>query len=99
MALLPLLEPFPFSRGSRWGTNNAQAEPIIGSPDCPVLAELYGERGISCYVMFVWKKVDGTYGCRHERYFRVKMGTKGAFRSARRLLDFLDQYVPSTIVL
>ena len=46
------------------------AEPIMGSPDCLVSAEQYGERGRSCYVVFVYKKTDRTYGCRHERCFR-----------------------------
>jgi hypothetical protein len=45
-------------------------EPLIGDPDCPVLAEAYGERGRSCYVVFVYKKVDGTYGCKHKPCFR-----------------------------
>jgi len=44
--------------------------PIIGSPDCPILAEQYGERGRSCYVVFVYRKTNGEYGCRHEHCFR-----------------------------
>lgn len=46
------------------------AVPIIGSPDCPVLAEKYGDRGRLCYVVFVYKKADRGYGCRHEGCFR-----------------------------
>jgi len=46
------------------------AEPIIGSLSCPVDAELYGDRGRSCYVVFVYKRADAAYGCRHERCFR-----------------------------
>ena len=45
-------------------------EAIIGSPDCPRLAELYGDRGRSCYAVFIYKKKDGKYGCLHERCFR-----------------------------
>jgi len=45
-------------------------EPIMGSPGCPVTAEQYGERGRSCYVIFVYRKSDNTYGCRHEGCFR-----------------------------
>jgi len=45
-------------------------EPIIGSPDCPVLAEDHGIRGKSCYVVFVYKKGDGSYGCRHKNCFQ-----------------------------
>ncbi len=45
-------------------------EPIIGSQDCPALAEQYGVRGQSCYVVFVYKQINGRYGCRHERCFR-----------------------------
>jgi hypothetical protein len=57
------------------------AEPIIGSPDCPVLAELYGDRGRSCYVVFVYKRADGAYGCRHERCFRDGDERGPSFRS------------------
>lgn len=46
------------------------AEPIIGSPDCPELAGQYGDRGRSCYMVFVYEKADGTYGCRHPLCFR-----------------------------
>jgi hypothetical protein len=42
------------------------AEPIISSPDCPALAEQYGERGRSCYAVFVYEHSSGRYGCRHE---------------------------------
>ena len=45
-------------------------EPIIGSPDCPKLAEKYAPRGRSCYQVFVYQKGDGTFGCRHEECFR-----------------------------
>ena len=45
-------------------------EPIIGSPDVHPPAEQYGDRGRSCYVVFVYKKAAGTYGCRHDRCFR-----------------------------
>ena len=47
-----------------------EAVPIIGGPDCPVASELYGERGRPCYVVFVYKKKDKTYGCRHEGCYR-----------------------------
>lgn len=47
-----------------------RAEPIIGSQNCPILAEQYGDRGRSCYVVFVYKKINGRYGCRHECCFR-----------------------------
>jgi hypothetical protein len=57
------------------------AEPIIGSPDCSVLTEEYGERGRSCYVIFVYKKSDGAYGCRHERCFRDGDGGGPSFGS------------------
>ena len=46
------------------------AVPIIGSPDCPMTVEQYGDRGRSCYVIFVYKKADKTYGCRHEGCYR-----------------------------
>jgi hypothetical protein len=45
-------------------------EPVIGSQDCPILAENYGERGRSCYIIFVYQKADLSYGCRHELCFR-----------------------------
>jgi hypothetical protein len=57
-----------------------EAVPIIGSPDCPILAEKYGDRGRSCYVVFVYKKANGKYGCRHERCFRDGEGGP-SFRS------------------
>ena len=49
---------------SQWLANNVP-EPVIGHPSCPNLAEKYGTRGESCYMAFVEKKADGTYGCRH----------------------------------
>ena len=55
-------------------------EPIIGSQDCPVLAEQYGTRGRSCYGVFVYQKRNGKYGCRHERCFRDGQGGP-SFRS------------------
>ena len=59
------------------------SEPIIGSPDCPLLAEQHGERGRSCYVVFVYRRSNGTYGCRHERCFQDGDDTRGpVFRSA-----------------
>ena len=61
-----------------WASGN---EPIIGSPDSPVLAEDYGERGRSCYVVFVYRKGDGTYGCRHEKCFRDGDDRGPSFRS------------------
>ena len=45
-------------------------EPVIGSYDCPSLAEKYGARGRSCYVVFVYQKAAGPYGCRHDGCFR-----------------------------
>ena len=57
------------------------AEPIIGSPDCPVLAERYGDRGRSCYMVFVFKRTDGLYGCRHECCFRDGDERGPSFRS------------------
>jgi hypothetical protein len=56
-------------------------EPKIGDLDCPVLAEGYGERGRSCYVVFVYKKADKTYGCRHERCFQDGDDRGPSFRS------------------
>jgi hypothetical protein len=61
-----------------WTSGN---EPVIGSPDCPVLAEEYGERGRSCYVAFVYKKEDGSYGCRHVRCFQDGDDRGPSFRS------------------
>lgn len=55
------------------------AVPIIGSPDCPILAENYGDRGRSCYVVFVYQNADKRYGCRHERCFQGEGGP--SFRS------------------
>ena len=56
-------------------------EPDIGDPDCPVLAEQYGERGRSCYVAFVYKREDGTYGCRQERCYQDGSDRGPSFRS------------------
>ena len=47
-----------------------QPEPRIGDPDCPPLAERYGQRGRSCFAVFVYQKPDLGYGCRHEGCFR-----------------------------
>ena len=52
---------------ARWRSGR---EPIIGSPDCDALAERYGDRGRSCYVVFVYQKAAGPYGCRHDGCFR-----------------------------
>lgn len=71
-ALKKLFEAASWTQGS---------EPIIGDPDSPVLAEQYGERGRSCYVVFVYKKEDGTYGCRHERCFQDGDDRGPSFRS------------------
>jgi hypothetical protein len=45
-------------------------EPIIGSLDCPVLAEHYGDRGRSCYEVFIYERANGGYGCLHEMCFQ-----------------------------
>ena len=45
-------------------------EPRIGDPDAPQLAELYGLRGRSCFIVFVHDWRDGPYGCCHEACFR-----------------------------
>jgi len=58
-----------------------RGEPIIGSPDCPVLVEQYAERGRSCYAVFVYAKESGVYGCRHERCFRDGDDGGCSFRS------------------
>ena len=57
------------------------AVPIIGSLDCPVAAEQYGDRGRPCYVVFVYKKADKTYGCRHTRCYRDGDGGGPSFKS------------------
>jgi len=54
---------------STWLRGNHH-EPRIGDPDAPQLAELYGPRGRSCYIVFVHDWGDGTYGCCHEACFR-----------------------------
>jgi hypothetical protein len=64
---LKLLEDI-FKKAS-WLQHNRH-EPLIGGPDCPALAEAYGERGRSCFIVFVHQKSDRTYGCRHEACFQ-----------------------------
>jgi hypothetical protein len=45
-------------------------EPRVGDPDTPELAEAYGVRGRSCFIVFVDDWEDGTYRCCHESCFR-----------------------------
>ena len=61
--------------------SRSAAVPIIGSLDCPVTAEQYGERGRPCYVVFVYKKADKTYGCRHTDCYRDGDGGGPSFKS------------------
>ena len=65
--------------------------PIIGSLDCPVNAELYGERGRSCYVVFVYKKADKTYGCRHTRCYRDGDGGR-SFKSPEEAIRHQERH-------
>ena len=60
-------------------------KPIIGSPDCPMLAGQYASRGRSCYQVFVYQKGDGTFGCRHKECFRD--GTAGSQSSRFEAVD------------
>ena len=41
-------------------------EPRIGDQDCHELAEKYGARGLSCFVVFVHHWGNQTYGCRYK---------------------------------
>ena len=45
-------------------------EPRIGDPDTPKLAEAYGARGRSCFIVFVHEWGNGAYRCFHESCFR-----------------------------
>jgi len=67
-------------------------EPLIGSSDCEVLAERYGDRGRSCYVVFVCKHTDKTYGCRHERCFRDGDERGPSFRSLEEAIRHQRRY-------
>ena len=55
--------------GSLWLHGNIH-EPKIGDPDTPEVAEAYGARGRSCFIVFVHKGGNGTYRCCHESCFR-----------------------------
>jgi hypothetical protein len=68
------------------------AEPIIGSPDCPPLADLYGQRGRSCYVVFVYQKTNRSYGCRHELCFRDGDEGGPSFRSPEEAISHQHQH-------
>jgi hypothetical protein len=67
-------------------------EPIIGSPDCPILAEHYGDYGRSCYCVFVYRKADRTYGCRHERCFQDGDDRGPSFRSPAEAIRHQRKY-------
>ena len=54
---------------SMWLRQNHH-EPRIGDVDAPQLAELYGRRGRSWFIVFVHDWRDGTYGCCHEACLR-----------------------------
>jgi len=69
-----------------------RGEPIIGSPDSPVLAEKYADRGRSCYAVFVYKKAAGPYGCRHEGCFRDGDDRGPSFRSITEAITHQRNY-------
>ena len=73
-----------FNRSSWLRGNNH--EPRIGDPDAPKLAEAYGARGRSCFIVFVHEWGNGRYGCCHESCFRPM--EQGGF-STRTLEDAL----------
>ena len=54
---------------SSWLHGNIH-EPRIGDPDTPELAEEYGARGRSCFIVFVHEWGNGAYRCCHESCFR-----------------------------
>jgi len=47
---------------SSWFRFNV-VEPRIGDIECLALAEEYGPRGQSCYIVFVTNRGSGNYGC------------------------------------
>ena len=70
----------------------AGVEPIMGHPDCPVLAEQYRDLGRSCYVVFVYQKTDGAYGCRHKGCFRDGDDRGPSFESPERAIHHQQSY-------
>lgn len=56
-------------------------EPCIGDKDCPILAEGYGQRGRSCYSVFIYTRNDNRYGCLHDRCYQDGSPRGPAFRT------------------
>ena len=74
---------------ARWRPGH---EPIIGSPDCPPLAQKYGDRGRSCYAVFVYRKAAGPYGCRHDGCFRDGDDKGPSFQSMMEAIKHQNNY-------
>ena len=81
---------------SNWPAGNLP-EPCIGDQDCHELAENYGARGHSCFVVFVHDWGNQTYDCRHETCLRGGNGGP-LYRSLEAAISHQRPPLPSPIV-